>query len=275
MRPPATTAALGLIAVTLALGGCGTTDPSRPAASGTSTPVAAPTTSPPPPAAPPTAAVAAPSVTSDDRVRQPEGALSVPAETAGDLDSSDVPGPPDLGPGWKRYVDPGEAEDGYVGNGSWVRARGSKEVVQAVVPLGCAGLTALPRLPVPLHALEATYRGPGGAPAVALVFDYTRISQARSFVEMLGEVGRACPEPARPVRRNDPMVAVVDQVAADSTTILDRRREYGVGASEWVWSEVVVRRGVRVGLLTVASAPNDGAPDLAGLARSVRASIDR
>lgn len=203
------------------------------------------------------------------------GGLSVPAETAGDLDASDVPAPPDLGPGWTQYVDPGEAEDGYVGNGSWVRARGVEEVVQAVVPLGCTGLTTLPRLPVPKHALEATYRGPGGAPAVALVLEYRREAQARAFVTLLGDAGRSCPAPAQPVRRTDPMVAVVTQVRADDRMVLDRRREHGVGASEWLWSEAVVRRGGRVGLLTVASPHGGDTPDLAGLARSVRASISR
>lgn len=203
------------------------------------------------------------------------GGLPVPAETAGDLDASDVPAPPDLGPGWTQYVDPGEAEDGYVGNGSWVRARGVEEVVQAVVPLGCTGLTSLPRLPVPKHALEATYRGPGGAPAVALVLGYRREAQARAFVTLLGDVGRSCVAPAQPVRRTDPMVAVVTQVRADDRMVLDRRREYGVGASEWVWSEAVVRRGGRVGLLTVASPHGGDTPDLAGLARSVRASFSR
>lgn len=196
-----------------------------------------------------------------------------PAETAGSLDAADVPTPPDLGPGWSRYVDPGDAEDGYRGNGSWVRARDAAEVVQAVVPLGCTGLTRAPRLPVPAYALEATYRGPGDAPAVALVLEYGRPVQAAAFVRGLGALGRACPAPAQRVGRGDPLVAVVTQTRADETTVLDRRREYGVGASEWVWSEAVVRRGARVGLLAVAAPVGGSQPPLAGLERAVQASL--
>ncbi|HEX6937008.1 MAG TPA: hypothetical protein VF227_10860, partial [Actinomycetes bacterium] len=77
-----------------------------------------------------TQTASAPPDTAEDSSTSDGGGLSVPAETAGDLDASDVPAPPDLGPGWTQYVDPGEAEDGYVGNGSWVRARGAEEVVQ-------------------------------------------------------------------------------------------------------------------------------------------------
>lgn len=254
------------VAVTLlAAAGCGSGDPEPVTAR-----AAAPTPSQSAPSV--TATVSEPTATEATSTPQEPGP-SVPAQTAGDLDSSAVPAPPDLGRGWTQYVDSGAAEDGYVGNGSWVRARGSAEVVQAVVPLGCTGLTRLPRLPVPAHALEATYRGPGGAPAVALVLDYSRAAQAREFVEQLAAIGRACPEPARKVGRRDPLVAVVTQTRADATTVLDRRREYGVGASEWVWSEAVVRDGARVGMLVVGTLPGGAAPSLSRLQAAVRASL--
>ena len=64
-----------------------------------------------------------------------------------------------------------------------------------------------------------------------------------------------------------------ERIEAD--TVLDRRREYGQGASEWAWSEAVVRRGTRVGLLIVGSDPADEAPDLEDLASRLRASIIR
>ena len=262
-RHLATTAAA--VALLGALAGCG---------SGAPEPVTAraPTSAVTSPVPTVTASVAGPSVAGTTPAPDGQGP-QVPAETAGDLDSADVPAPPDLGRGWTQYVDPGSAEDGYVGNGSWVRARANEQVVQAVVPLGCTGLTRMPRLPVPAHALEATYRGPGGAPAVALVLDYAQVAQARDFVEQLGAIGRACPAPAERVRRSDPLVAVVTQSRADATTVLDRRREYGVGASDWVWSEAVVRDGARVGLLVVGSLPGRQPPDLARLGRAVEASV--
>lgn len=214
-------------------------------------------------------AAAQPPTASSGPARSP----SAPAETAGDLDSADVPSPPDLGAGWTRHVDPGDAEDGVIGNGSWVRAREPKEVAQGVLPLGCQ--RPMPTLPTPEHALEATYRGPGGAPAVALVMTFAGQSGARAFLGGVARLGRACPAPGDPVRPDDPLVTVVTQTRADGTTVLDRRREHGVGAGPWVWSEAVVRRGEHVGLLAVAAMPGARSPDLDRLARSVRRSLPR
>ena len=263
---------LGLVA---GLTGCGQ-DASSGAAASASRPVAtAPVSGPGEPVTPSTSpaettsALPVPSASGSATRVAPTGP-AVPAETAGSLGSDDVPAPPDLGAGWTRYVDPGDAEEGYAGNGTWVRARGGAEVVQALVPLGCSGLTSTPRLPVPRHALEATYRGPGGAPAVALVFSYRSANQARALLAGLAGIGRSCAEPAGTVRPRDPMVAVVTQVRADDTQVLDRRRELGAGASPWVWSEAVVRRGSRVGLLTVASLAGDPPPALDLLAAAIR-----
>ena len=200
--------------------------------------------------------------------------MSVPATTAGDLDARDVPAPPDLGPGWTRYADPGTAEDGYRGNGSWVRARDSAEVARALLPIGCTG--RLPRLPVPRYALEATYRGPGGAPAAALVLAFRDDAAAQAFLAGMASLGDACPAPGGGVAADDPMVTVVTQARVTATTVLQRRRELGVGAGPWLWSEAVVGEGRRVGLLAVASRPGrDDPPDLAVLGRAVHASVAR
>ena len=201
--------------------------------------------------------------------------LVVPAETAGALDAGSVPGAPELGRGWSRYVDPGDVAEGYTGNGSWVRARGAAEVVQSVVPLGCVGLSAPPALPVPKHALEATYRGPGDAPGVALVLDYPTEQQASAFVAGMTKIARACRRPAAEVGPDDPLTAVVTPVRIDRTSVLDRRREYGFGASEWLWSEMVVREGRRVGLLILASQPTAPKPDLVALSGRLRAAVPR
>lgn len=201
--------------------------------------------------------------------------LVVPAETAGDLDSRSVPQAPDLGRGWTRYVDPGDVAEGYTGNGSWVRARGAGEVVQAIVPLGCIGLTVPPTLPVPEHALEATYRGPGDAPGVALALDFANQRQASTFLTGMAQIARACTRPAAQVGPDDPLTVVVEPVRLDATTVLDRRREFGVGASEWLWSEMVVQQGSRVGLLILASPPSAAKPDLAALAERLRAAVPR
>jgi len=201
--------------------------------------------------------------------------LVVPAETAGDLDSRSVPQAPDLGRGWQRYVDPGDVAEGYTGNGSWVRARGAGEVVQAIVPLGCVGLTAPPTLPVPEHALEATYRGPAEAPGVALALDFADKRLASAFLTGVAQIARACTRPSAAVGPGDPLTVVVEPVRLAATTVLDRRREYGVGASEWLWSEVVVQQGARVGLLILASPRSAHEPDLVRLSKRLRATLPR
>ena len=201
--------------------------------------------------------------------------LVVPAETAGDLDSRSFPQAPDLGRGWTRYVDPGDVAEGYTGNGSWVRARGAAEVVQAVVPLGCVGLTSPPQLPVPKHALEATYRGPRDAPGVALVLEYASAQKASRFLSGIAGIARACRQPATEVGPDDPLTAVVTPVRIDASSVLDRRREYGVGASEWLWSEMVVQEGSRVWLLILASPPSSAKPYLVALSERLRAAVPR
>jgi hypothetical protein len=231
-----------------------------------STAVAASDSEPPSPSPSTTSATQTPAASTP-----PAPAPPVPAETAGDLDVTDVPAPPDLGQGWSRHVDPGDAEEGVTGNGSWVRARDPREVAQGVLPLGCR--RPLPPLPAPEHALEATYRGPGGAPAVALVMAFAGRAGARTFLAGAAALGRACPAPPVPTKSDEPLVTVVTQARADATTVLDRRQEHGVGAGPWVWSEAVVRRGEHVGLLAVASRPGGRLPDLDRLARGLRGSM--
>ena len=267
--------AAGLVAATLVLTACGDGDADRLAAP--ATPAAHRATSPAAPTSgsvTPTPSAVADTASATDQAEAAPDATSVPATTAGDLDARAVPAPPDLGPGWKRYADPGTAEDGYRGNGSWVRARDSADVASALLPLGCTG--RLPRLPVPRYALEATYRGPGGAPAAALVLAFRDETTARAFVAGMASLGDACLAPAGGVAAEDPMVTVVTQGRVSATTVLQRRRELGVGAGQWLWSEAVVGEGRRVGLLAVASRPGrDDPPDLAVLGRAVHASVAR
>ena len=271
-------------AVTVSLAGCGEDGSHLPTGRPTSTqsPIvsAQPAGSVTPTVPPPEISNSPRSVTSESEtgglgpaVPAAPAAPSVPAETAGALGADDVPAPSALGPGWRRYADPGNLEEGYAGNGSWVRARGAAEVVQALIPLGCTGLTTAPGLSVPTHALEATYRGPGGAPGVALVLSYRSAEAAAGLVAALRTIDRSCPAPAKSVGPDDPMAAVVTPSVSDALTLLDRRREYGAGAGQWVWSEAVVRRGSRVALLTVASPTRtrgSDLPDLESLAAALR-----
>ncbi|MEP6759891.1 MAG: hypothetical protein ABJA93_00815 [Sporichthyaceae bacterium] len=264
-----------LVAVTsvtsvLAIAGCGQAAPgtqarSAPSAS-TSTsaatiPVVPTTTKPAQPTATPRATDAA--------------GLVIPAKTAGKLGERSVPNAADLGRGWSRFVDPGDVAEGYTGNGAWVRERGATEVVQAVVPLGCVGMSSPPVLPVPKHALEGTYRGPGDAPGVALVLDYSSEAKASALVTGMGTIARACYAPSKRVGSDDPLTVVVEPVRLGARTVLDRRREYGAGSSPWLWSEMVVQLGSRVGLLILATSPSAQEPDLNRLSEVLRTAISR
>ena len=260
---------VGVTAV-LAVAGCGQGEPvdqGRPAASlstfaaATTVPAVPTTTRPAEPTATPGATDAA--------------GLVIPAKTAGKLGERNVPRPADLGRGWSQFVDPGDVAEGYTGNGAWVRERGATEVVQAVVPLGCVGMSSTPVLPVPKHALEATYRGPGDAPGVALVLDYSTSAKAAAFVAGMGNIARACYAPSKEVGENDPLTVVIEPVRLGARTVLDRRREYGVGSSPWLWSEMVVQLGSRVGLLIVATTPSADQPDLNRLSEVLRTAVSR
>lgn len=258
------------VATVLLLAGCGKAEPGSQARPGATVSSFAPATTVP--AVPTTTHPAKPTVTPG---ATDAAGLVVPAKTAGKLGERSVPRPVDLGRGWSQFVDPGDVAEGYTGNGAWVRERGAAEVVQAVVPLGCVGMSATPVLPVPKHALEGTYRGPGDAPGVALVLDYGTSDKASAFVAGMATIARSCYAPSRKVGKNDPLTVVVEPVRLGARTVLDRRREYGVGSSPWLWSEMVVQHGSRVGLLILATSPSADQPDLNRLSEVLRTAVSR
>jgi hypothetical protein len=198
---------------------------------------------------------------------------TVPATTSGPLTKSDLPAPTDLGTGWETYVDPGG--HGYRGNGDFVRERDAEEVARSLVPLGCTEIRQPPGLPVPAHALEATFRGPNGRSAVALVLEYDDDTEAKALIDQLSALLASCPRPTGEVDRP---TLTVELLLPDRRTIHDVRREVGPGAAPEVWSEVVVREGRRVGLTIVQSddpAKPEGLDrvDFEGLTRRLRAVV--
>ena len=117
--------------------------------------------------------------TSPGPVAEPEepAGLETPATSAGSLTRRSFPRPRTLGTGWRYAVDPGDAEEGYLGNGTPALERDPREIVQLAVPFGCARRFPMPR---PAHALEVDYtargvkviaiRGEFGDPASAEAF---------------------------------------------------------------------------------------------------------
>lgn len=152
-------------ALLLAVSACGGGDDrSGPPAEPASTPTAPATSS----------AVPAPSGPAPSST--PAG-LATPATTSGPLSQDSFPRPATLGTGWAYTVDPGDAEEGYLGNGTPALERDPDEVVQLAVPFGCRRPQ---RMPVAQHALEVDYTA-AGVTVIAIRQTYTDAAEARAF----------------------------------------------------------------------------------------------
>jgi hypothetical protein len=98
----------------------------------------------------------------------PEEATAPPPATAGPLSARNLPVPEKLGAGWKTYVDPGGAEEGFLGNQTWTRRREPHQAAYEALPLGCSGQPPSGSLPVPQYALQGAYRSADDKPGTAL-----------------------------------------------------------------------------------------------------------
>ena len=105
------------------------------------------------------------------------GSTIVPRTTSGSLSRHDFPRPSELGTGWKYSVDPGDAEEGYAGNGTPTLERSPEEIVQTAVPFGCPRVRAIP---TPGHALEVDYTV-RGAKVIAVRSEFRDAPTARAF----------------------------------------------------------------------------------------------
>ena len=201
------------------------------------------TTTPAAPTASPTAATtssSSPALPSAPTTTSAAAGPQTPATSSGPLSQESFPTPAVLGPGWDYAVDPGDAEEGYLGNGTPALERDPREVAQLAVPFGCPR----PRhMPVAQHALEVDYTA-AGVMVIAVRQTYTDAAQARTFF-----TGRA-DNLARCAGRTAPGVGIlVGQVE-------DLRR--GVLLSDRTpqsdpWTELAVLDGDQVVLLAARS----------------------
>lgn len=248
-------AALRTCALGLAVLACGLSAGAAPAsAAGSGLFTSAPSASPEP-------FVAAPSATPAPLLPSPPGPPAPPATSAGALRAADLLPAAALGPRWRPYADPGGVEAGFEGNGSWVRARQARDVVDGLAPLGCLGLPPrTPALPRPTAALEGTYVSVGGqGRGVSLVLEFATAAQAQVFFTAQQRLVTACGRPRLSVARatSSPASLAITPHLVRAELVVDDRVEYGVDASPLVWHEVIVRRGTRVSLLTLGTAAGD------------------
>jgi hypothetical protein len=221
-------AVVGLVAVSACSGGGSSTPTAGAAAPTPPSPAAAPAT-----ASPADTASRAPS---DTAPQAP--APTVPAKTAGPLTGRDLPRASALGAGWRSFADPGNAEEGYVGNGSPVYRREPAELLRVILPLGCLHRAALP---APTYALAEDYRS-GARAATAMRLRFASAEQARVFFRTWSADLRRC---AR--QGTDAMSGAAAPVAGVTTSRgvlvserLDATDDSGVVVP---WTEAKVVRG--------------------------------
>ena len=169
-----------LLALVVVVAGC--SDDTDPAAA---PPVSSPTQSPSPTATPAPTDAAEPPDT-------PEPATATPAATAGPLSAQNLPSPAALGAGWTAYDDPGGAEKGFRGNGTWTRQRDAHQAAFEALPVGCAGGAPGTGLPIPQYALQGTYKNRSGGLAQLLVLRFADESKATAYFDGYRTRLRAC-----------------------------------------------------------------------------------
>jgi hypothetical protein len=243
-----------LASVTVAaalLTGCSGARSHDPAADAAATPSGSPSTR--------ATATASPSAPPD---APSPGDLATPATTAGPLSRSSFPRPATLGAGWNYSVDPGDAEEGYLGNGTPALARSPQEVVQAALPLGCPRRGSLP---LPEHALEVdyTYRA---TKVIAVRMAFADRTSATAFYDRRTDGLVAC----RGRSGGAALGPLVTRVTPLSATVLLSDR---TPASD-PWTELAVADGSDV-VLVAAHTRTDRPPLTGGQARALALSFQR
>jgi hypothetical protein len=111
----------------------------------------------------------------------PEQATAPPPASAGPVSAKNLPAPDKLGQGWKTYTDPGGSEQGFLGNDTWTRRRDGHQAAYEALPVGCSNPAPKGSLPVPLHALQGSYRTGANQPANALLLRFADATKAKAY----------------------------------------------------------------------------------------------
>lgn len=166
--------------------------------------------------------------------------LTTPAPKSGPLSRSTFPHPRTLGARWSYAVDPGDAEEGYLGNGTPALERNPAEVTLASVPMGCPRPHRLPR---PAHALEVDYTR-AHAKVIAIRVRFAGRQEAGQFFDQRAATLTGCRG-----RTGGPAIGtLVDVVSrpAEGVLLSDRTPRSDP------WTELAVLDGPAVVLLAAA-----------------------
>ncbi|GAB2574912.1 hypothetical protein [Kribbella endophytica] len=173
----------------------------------------------------------------------PDQATAPPPAAAGPVSSKNLPPADKLGAGWKTYVDEGGAEAGWLGNNTWTRERSAHQAAYEALPVGCAGKMPAGSLPIPQHALQATYRTGSDLPATALLLRFADQKQAQQYYTGYEARMTACGTSGDAQLAVEPLWSEQDAAA--------QVRRYA-GAEPY--AETVVRQGSTVALLAAQDA---------------------
>jgi hypothetical protein len=177
----------------------------------------------------------------------PDQATAPPPAAAGPVSSKNLPPADKLGTGWKTFVDEGGAEAGWLGNNTWTRERSAHQAAYEALPVGCSGRMPTGSLPVPLHALQATYRTGSDLPATALLLRFSNQAQAEQYFTGYQARMTACGTSGDAQLAVEPLWSEQDAAA--------QVRRYA-GAEPY--AETVVRQGSTVALLAAQDAKPSG-----------------
>jgi hypothetical protein len=162
--------------------------------------------------------------------------------------ASNLPAPDKLGQGWKTYTDPGGAEQGFLGNDTWTRQRDGHQAAYEALPVGCANPPLTSSLPIPLHALQGSYRTGADQPANALLLRFADAAKATAYFSGYQARMKAC---------GDSGGLSVEPLWSTDTTAAAVRRY----AAAEAYVEVSVVRGSTVALLAEQSSKPDAEVD--------------
>jgi hypothetical protein len=178
----------------------------------------------------------------------PEQATAPPPASAGPVTAKNLPAPEKLGKGWKTYTDPGGAEQGFLGNDTWTRRRDGHQAAYEALPVGCANPAPSGSLPVPLHALQGSYRTGADQPANALLLRFADAAKATAYFAGYQARMKGC---------GDSGGLAVQSLWSTGTAAAAVRRYAGAEA----YVEVSVVRGSTVALLAEQSSKPDAEAD--------------
>lgn len=165
-----------------------------------------------------------------------------PAPTqAGPLTPAALPEPSVLGPDWSRFAEDGGSEEGFVGNGTFARARDAHHAAYELLPIGCAGARPAVTLPVPSWALTGSFADRAGRRAYAVALRFETAADAAAFLQGFAGVEAGCG-----IDRKADLAIDMDHAVTD-TSFADTR--YYAGRP---WTQVVVASGA---IVTVLGSP--------------------